>query len=53
MGIITLRVLELDKGGSNLLVLHVGGDPFGSLSIDEVLEKVMCAKFSTELFIRD
>ena len=53
MGIITLRVLELDKGGSNLLVLHVGGDPFGSLSIDEVLEKIMFGEFTAELFISD
>ena len=53
MGIVTLGVLELDERSSDLLVFHVRGDPFGSLGIDEVLEKVMYAKFSTELFVRD
>ena len=53
MGIVTLRVLELDERSSDLLVLHVRGDPLGSLGIDEILEKVMGAKLSTELFICD
>ena len=53
VGIVTLRVLELDKGGSDLLVLHVRSDPFGSLSVDEVLEKIVFGEFTAELFISD
>ena len=53
MGIVTLRVLELEERSSDLLVLHVRGDPLGSLGIDEILEKVMGAKLSTKLFVCD
>ena len=53
MGIVTLGVLELEERSGDLLVLHIRGNPFGSLSIDEILEKVMSAKFSAKLFVRD
>ena len=53
VGILAIRVLELDERSGNFLVLHVWGDPLGSLHVDEVLEKVVLAEFTAKLLVSD